>query len=182
MVVVFTLLGVMWVELRVPPYLLWSEAIPFETVLSTGEGYFEYRDLFTVIQNQSEWEETWGRLSLSRTQAGREPVPMDFSNTTLIGAFRRRCPNGGYRIEITYIGRLSDRVHVTVFTGYVGGFVVESITSPTHVVRIAKTSLPVEFHVFDEGVKLWTKIGILMTGAMASILTRVFLKRRGWSL
>ncbi len=176
LIILFTIVTIVSFELRFPPYLLFSEPIPFESLLSTYQGFFEDYDTFAVIQNQSRWERVWRRLSLSQTPAGMEPIPVDFSNTTLIGAFGRTYPTGGYDTRVVYVGRLDDRVHVTVFKSYVGGNVIQVLTSPTHIVKIAKTSLPVEFHVFDEGSRLWTKVVIITVGSLASIY--VVLKSR----
>jgi hypothetical protein len=94
-----------------------------------------------VVQNENEWRALW------RDHAGDAPAPpaVDFTRFTVVGLFAGSRPSAGYSVEITSV---TTRNGETILE-YVerqpaaDAITAQVITSPFHIVRIAKTAGPV---------------------------------------
>ena len=101
-----------------------------------------------VIREVQGWEELW-----EEHVAGRYPKPelpfVDFSREMVIGYFLGEKPTGGYVVEVEEIwvteGKVSVRVGVP--SPGPGDPVIQVLSQPFHLVRLARFDLPVEFIV-----------------------------------
>jgi hypothetical protein len=127
----------------VPPL----EPVPFRTVAKGDGGSSELkRRVGLTIRGERRWKRVWRKLS-----AGIEPRPrrprIDFSRHMLLVAVQGRQPSGGHRTTITGVEDTGGRLIVDVNDVSPGPSCITTgvETSPYHVVRVRRSSDPVDF-------------------------------------
>lgn len=102
--------------------------------------------LLVTVKDKEGWADLWAQHT-SRVV----PVPMlpevDFSREMVVAAFMGEKRTGGYDIEIISATRTAEAVSI-LFTERAPApdrFVIQVLTHPYHVVRVARTDLPVTF-------------------------------------
>lgn len=121
--------------------------IPFETIIRTqGHGSVFNEPGQITVTNQTEWKELWTKL-----HKGIDPMPelpaVDFSTSTVIAVLQGVQLSGGYDIAVTHITGNEKGVQVS-FQATAPGIdcpTTAALTSPCHIVKIAKTNEAIEF-------------------------------------
>ncbi len=115
--------------------------VPFVTVAQgTMSGIEEPREV--VARTAAEWQAIW------RQHDQTAPAPaVDFTQATVVGIFVGSRPTAGFAVEITAVKTESGRtvVEYRERRPASGAFSAQVITSPFHVVRIARTTQPIQF-------------------------------------
>ncbi|MES2258688.1 MAG: protease complex subunit PrcB family protein [Pseudomonadota bacterium] len=105
-----------------------------------------------VIKDAASWAELWQRHS------GKAPLPaVDFGKSMVVGIFSGEKPGGCYDSEFTNVYRLKGKEALYVeHTDNLPGpavLCIASITSPAHLITVARTDAPVTF------VPQWRTLG-----------------------
>ncbi len=111
--------------------------------INSGIETAEYR----VIQDNSEWANLWNLTQ--QIYLTKDPLPqVDFSEKMIIAVSMGTCPSSGYGIEIKEILDTGLTTVVKVQKAYPSeGYVYFTMmTSPYHIIEIAKTSKPIIFN------------------------------------
>jgi hypothetical protein len=121
-----------------------KQELKSETIgIGTQSGYHERSA--SVIKDNVEWEKIWNLHTSNLDQIPRIPA-VDFKTEMVIAIFRGEFTTSGYATEITKITELSDKIVVTVTeTDEKGGFMLDVLTYPFHIVKLKRSELPVEF-------------------------------------
>lgn len=123
--------------------------LSFETVdQGTSSGIRDPRQV--VVRDAETWAALWYQHTTGVDP--RPPVPgVDFTEEMLVAFFLGEKPTGGYAVEITRILLRSDRVVVRagLIQPGVDDVVPQVLTQPFHIVRVARTELPVEFETVE---------------------------------
>ncbi|MEK7398156.1 MAG: protease complex subunit PrcB family protein, partial [Candidatus Poribacteria bacterium] len=121
-----------------------KQELKSETIgIGTQSGYHKRSAL--VIKDNAEWEKIWNLHTSNLDQIPRIPA-VDFKTEIVIAIFRGEFRTSGYATEITNITEFSDKIVVTVTeTDENGGFVLDVLTYPFHIVKLKRSELPVEF-------------------------------------
>lgn len=99
-----------------------------------------------VVTSQAEWEATWRHV-----WHGHSPVPatpaVDFEREVVLVAAMGSRSSGGYHIQLQQAAAQSNRVVVRVIETSPGSrcFTTAALTEPVDVVRLPRTSLPIDF-------------------------------------
>ena len=98
-----------------------------------------------VIKDQKAWEKTWA-LMKGNIMPKQAAPKIDFNKNMVIAVFMGRKMSGGYSIKVAKIDD-KDKLIVTVKESSPpkGGMTTMALTSPYHVVVIAKSAKEVEF-------------------------------------
>lgn len=99
-----------------------------------------------VVQDQKAWEEIWSAME-GNVLPKPETPKVDFDKTEIIAVFMGMRMSGGYGVKIVKIEEQDKKLVVTVKESGPppGAMVTMALTSPYHVVAIAKSAKPVEF-------------------------------------
>jgi hypothetical protein len=120
-------------------------------VTPVGERYPSYYSGFEqsariVVEDAEEWAQVWSRLW--NNQHPVPPLPaVDFSREVVVVAAMGTRPNGGYSIRVQAAAVHEGSLTVRVVETSPGSRCVttQAITTPTDVVRVARSGLPVRF-------------------------------------
>lgn len=99
-----------------------------------------------VVENEEQWAQVWSRL-----WRHQHPVPalpaVDFQQEIVVVAAMGTRPNGGYAIRVQAAAVHEGSLTVRVVETSPGSNCVttQAITTPTDVVRVARSGLPVRF-------------------------------------
>ena len=96
-----------------------------------------------VIQNSEDFLELWNEIgSLKMLEE------IDFSKYTVIAVFQGQQPTGGYSIEINKVKETKDKIQVYIIETFPdpNDVVTQALTSPYHIISIAKTNKEIEFN------------------------------------
>jgi hypothetical protein len=114
--------------------------VPFSTVERGVTSGIKEAGFF-VLRTEEEWQRFW------RRHASSDPPVIDFSREMVIAAFMGEQRTGGFSIEIQKVedkgGLLKVLVQRTVPAPERP--VLQVLTQPYHIIRLAKTELPVRF-------------------------------------
>ena len=116
-------------------------AISFTAIAGgTMSGIDEPRQV--VVRTADEWQAVW------KEHDGRTPAPLvDFSASTVVGLFLGSRRTAGFEVEITALKKEGDIlvVEYVEWTPRPGSFVAQIITSPFHLVSVARNEGEVQF-------------------------------------
>lgn len=100
-----------------------------------------------VIQSQGKFKELWDSVYKNSLPAPSVPE-VDFEKCTIIAVFMGQKPTGGYGINITKIEEYEKSIVVTIkeTTPEEGSMLFQVLTSPMHIVKIAKTNKDIVFN------------------------------------
>ena len=116
-------------------------AISFTAIAGgTVSGIDEPRQV--VVRTTDEWQAVW------KEHNGRTPAPpVDFSASTVVGLFLGSRRPAGFEVEITALKKEGDVLVVEYVerTPRPGSFVAQIITSPFHLVGVARNEGEVQF-------------------------------------
>jgi hypothetical protein len=101
-----------------------------------------------VITNQPEWVELW-RQHTAQKIPPPPPPEIDFAKESVLFVSAGRKNTGGYAIEITGLKAAGKATEVTVATREPkpGGFNIQALTAPYHIVVVPKLEGDVKFQV-----------------------------------
>jgi len=122
--------------------------VPFSTIDTGAVSGVTSRDSF-VIKDDGEWVGLWKRHTSN--QFPGPPIPrVDFSSEMVVAVFAGERGSGGYQIQVDRINDLGNRLVVAVSESYPGSGPgsdshTMGMTHPFHIVRLARSSLPVVF-------------------------------------
>ena len=119
--------------------------IPFETIdRGTSSGYQEQAAL--VIRSEERWREVWEQHR-AVTMPPPSPPQIDLDQEMVIAVFLGARPTGGFGIEIKRITQRGQALRVLVEETAPDpkALVTQALTFPSHLVRIRRFVLPVEF-------------------------------------
>ena len=99
-----------------------------------------------VVTNAGQWAELWTKHSAQRTPQENSPSA-DFEKETILFVALGSKPTGGHRVEIAEVRQTGDKTEVLVKirAPQPGGFSIQALTAPYHVVAIPKVKGPVTF-------------------------------------
>lgn len=99
-----------------------------------------------TIKNWREWGDLWIKMGYTRIA----PI-VDFNNDMVIAVFQGEKNTGGYSIEINRIIEKEKVIEVSVLETFPGRacMVTQALTSPYHVVKLAKSDKEVKFNVTE---------------------------------
>jgi hypothetical protein len=123
------------------------EPVPFHTVAKDdGTSSRLTRRTGLVIRGERRWQRVWRKLTATIEPRPRRPR-IDFSRHMLLVAVQGRQPSGGHRTTITGVGDTGERLIVDVddLSPGPGCITTGVMTSPYHVVRVRRSSDPVNF-------------------------------------
>ena len=101
-----------------------------------------------VITNNETWGEVWTQHAV-RKAAGQELPRVDFERETVLFVTLGRKNTGGYSITIEEVVTREEEILVRVKTTSPapGGFTLQALTSPFHIVAIESRNKPIRFTV-----------------------------------
>ena len=96
-----------------------------------------------VVRDAARWAEAWAAVQPTRVA----PPAVDFAGQVAIVACLGVRRSGGYAIEIESVAVADDALVVTVrHRGPApGAITTQALTAPFHIVRVARTTLPVRW-------------------------------------
>jgi hypothetical protein len=99
-----------------------------------------------VVTNAAQWAEVWNKHSAQRTPK-EDPPAVDFDKETVLFVALGSKPTGGHKVEIAEVRQAGDKteVLVNIRARPSGGFSIQALTAPYHVVAIPKVKGPVTF-------------------------------------
>jgi len=102
--------------------------------------------LNTVVTNEIQWTEVWGKHSVNEKQVEAAPK-IDFNKESVILAAMGEKRTGGYAIEVFAVedSAASYVVRVRTKAPKPGGFQLQALSAPFHIVAVPKISKPVHF-------------------------------------
>lgn len=104
-----------------------------------------------LVTNATQWNELWQRHQVDRTPP--ESVPkIDFEKESVIFVTLGRKRTGGYAVEIAKVQDTGKVTEVLVRTRAPkpGGFQLQALSVPFHIVAVPKIAGPVEFRIEPE--------------------------------
>jgi len=104
-----------------------------------------------VVREPAAWADLWAEHVAGRVPA--PPVPsVDFSREMVVAFFWGEKPTSGYSAEISGLVLNSQALVVRVETASPppGAIVLQVLTQPFHIARIARSDFPVEFAVVEQ--------------------------------
>lgn len=124
--------------------LVATSPVPDPVIVALNSGIPDRRRL--VIRSAAEWEALWGEATANQRPAPATPQ-FDFGAEMLLVATMGERPSGGYAIAIDSVYTLAGTLHAVVRETSPDSacFVAGVITSPVVVVRVPRSSAPVEF-------------------------------------
>lgn len=96
-----------------------------------------------VVRDQASWDRVWAEVQATR----RVAPPVEFSGQVVLVACLGERRTGGHAIEISAVEVTDAELIVTVRTTgpEPGAMTSQALTQPFHLVRVAKTTLPVRW-------------------------------------
>ncbi|MGO3719401.1 MAG: protease complex subunit PrcB family protein [Mesonia hippocampi] len=118
--------------------------ITIESVIAKGEmgGPFFENELFTVITNQTDWQNLINQMSAIDPAAPETNV--NFNHYEVIAVFDEVKTTGGYSIDIVNITEFKEKVEIKVDRLHKGNL-TQIVTKPFHIVKISKLNKPAVF-------------------------------------
>lgn len=101
-----------------------------------------------VVTNSVQWTKLWNEHSALQKPA--KPAPeVDFEKETVLFVSLGQKRSGGYSVEIVGTKETDGKVEVQLRTREPkkGGFQLQAITSPFHIVAVPKIDAPVKFRI-----------------------------------
>jgi hypothetical protein len=136
------------------PQMAYSAAIAQEKISELGtrlpidtieKGYRSgvRESLQLVIRNQDEWNAFWKRHVSIDTNPPPAPI-IDFNREMVVGIFLGEKSTGGYQVEIVQAERRDSSVYFYYRekSPPPGAMVIQALTQPFHLVRVAKYDNP----------------------------------------
>lgn len=128
--------------------------LPFTDVALTSYSYRSGGPLQTVVRDEASWVSLWAAhatLALpgwDPSQAAPRPV-IDFSRNMVVAVFMGNQPSGCYGTRIDGIYRSGGKLQVAVLNSVPGDSAIctMAITSPAHMVQVARSDEAVEFNI-----------------------------------
>eukprot|EP00928_Gymnodinium_smaydae_P032456 TRINITY_DN234_c1_g1_i1.p1 TRINITY_DN234_c1_g1~~TRINITY_DN234_c1_g1_i1.p1 ORF type:complete len:223 (+),score=49.28 TRINITY_DN234_c1_g1_i1:25-669(+) len=101
--------------------------------------------LETAVTSEAEWGDMWRRHTSKTSPA--PPVPhVDFQQHMVVYVALGTCNSGGHAVEVKGVEQTAEALVVSYETEAPnGGMTTCALTQPYHMVRVAKTALPVQF-------------------------------------
>ena len=98
-----------------------------------------------VVRTSREWLVVWARHA--QPVGAVVPPPVDFERDMVVGVFMGERDTGGYQIEITGVERTAEvlRVQYQVREPEPGAILIQALTQPFHLVRLARDDAFVSF-------------------------------------
>jgi hypothetical protein len=95
-----------------------------------------------VVRTAAEWQALW-----KQHDGGGAPPPVDFAESMVVAVFLGSRPTAGFAVDIRGVKRDGQATIVEYLERQPprDAIVAEVLTSPFHVVRVARTAGPVEF-------------------------------------
>lgn len=99
-----------------------------------------------VVTNQAQWDELWEK-HMARNDPKKPAPEVDFSKQTVLFVSAGQKRTGGYSVEISDVRQVDDKTEVTVTTKEpkAGGFNIQALTAPFHIVAVPKINGEVRF-------------------------------------
>ena len=121
---------------------------PPDKIRTLAKGAFSgfQKETYLVVTNQTQWAEVWKKNSAQQTPA--KPLPkVDFEKETVLLAAAGQKQTGGHSIEIVRIDEIADKtaVIIKVTAPRPGGFSIQALTAPFHIVAVPRIKGPVLF-------------------------------------
>jgi hypothetical protein len=134
--------------LPVPPSSESVTSVPFELLVSGDTHAAIPAHGQEFINTQADWQRYWN-ITHSALPAIPPLIPVDFSQSSVVGVSLGRQNTSGYGIKITSIttGRTGTIVNLTESTPTITCTVAQVITDRYLIVRTAKLAEPVSFHI-----------------------------------
>ncbi len=107
-------------------------------------GFQEQTNL--VVTNETQWAAVWQKHSIQASPAKALPK-IDFEKETVLFAAAGQKRSGGYSVEISRVEEVDGKTVVTITTRTPkpGGFTIQSLTTPFHIVAVPRIKGPVLF-------------------------------------
>ncbi|MGE5306680.1 MAG: protease complex subunit PrcB family protein [Alphaproteobacteria bacterium] len=120
---------------------------PFVTLAKGSQSGVRERK-FVVIKSESDWQALWSTHA-SLSVPPKKPPLVDFQTEMIVAVFAGEKSTGGYSIEITRIQEDTTK-HALEFIVHEskpppGAMVIQALTQPYHIVKLARIELPVTF-------------------------------------
>jgi len=118
-----------------------DKSLPFETIAKGTYGYASEQD--KKISSQEKWEEflmTWSKSEIDRFSE----TEIDFDKYQIIVVIVG-CPDTSWSTNIIRITEYSERIIVTVQVKTHGGYAMDTLTLPYHIVKIPVTTKNIDF-------------------------------------
>lgn len=128
--------------------------LPFTELAFTSYSYRSGGPLQTVVRDEASWASLWAAHAtlavpgFDPSQAAPRPA-VDFSRNMVVAVFMGSQPNGCYGTRIDGIYRSGGKLQVAVLNSVPGdsSICTMALTSPAHMVQVARSEEHVEFHV-----------------------------------
>jgi hypothetical protein len=104
------------------------------------------KPLQVVVTNKTQWAELWNKHNSQRLP--KPPLPeIDFSRESVVFVTTGTKNSGGYAVEISDVKRSGDNaeVLVTAKEPNPGGFAIQALTTPFHIVAVPRIKGEVKF-------------------------------------
>lgn len=117
--------------------------------------------LNVVIKDQASWAAIWAAHSTPMTPVGVDPGPgspapaIDFSRNMVVAAFMGTQGSGCYGIRISDISSFGGKLRVNILNTVPGPLAMctMALTSPVHMVQMARSDEPVEFSIQTSNIR-----------------------------
>lgn len=119
-----------------------EKKLEFETIEKKSySGNLEQKNY--VIKNSKDWNDLWSKMDNTRD------VPIVFNRDMIIAVFQGKKSTGGYSIEINRITEKENEIEVSVLETSSGSgcMVTKMLTSPYHIIKLAKQTKEIKFNV-----------------------------------
>jgi hypothetical protein len=101
-----------------------------------------------VVTNSIQWQELWAKHSAQKVPVGKAPE-INFDQETILFVALGRQSTGGHKIEIAEVKPTRDKTEVFVRSTAPrpGGFRLQALSAPFHIVAVPKITKPVKFAI-----------------------------------
>jgi hypothetical protein len=125
-----------------------SSAEDTNRLKTLGKGAFSgiQEAVQVVVTNQTQWAELWQKHTAQKTP--KPPPPeVDFSKETILFVASGKKTTGGYSVEISDVRRAEGKTEVVVTSKEPkpGGFNIQALTAPFHIVAVPRIEGEVKF-------------------------------------
>ena len=119
-----------------------DKSVPFVTIAKGTFGDASEQD--KIISSQEEWEEflmTWSKSEIERFSE----TEIEFYKYQIIVVIVG-CPDTSWSTDITRITEYSEKIIVTVHVKTHGGYAMDALSRPYHIVKIPVSTKSIEFN------------------------------------
>ena len=120
-------------------------ALVFDTLVIQNDGG-PVKPERAIIASQRDWQSFWSRI-YGKLNPVPNLTPVDFGQFEVIAVLAGQKPTVGYGVQVTNVSQSTGKIVITIRdSGPPAGCIAAATpTSPLHIIKIAKTNLPISY-------------------------------------